>query len=196
MCGVKLPFLFKFSHGVDSVKGAIAGLRRDEAVGLQRRDFDRTASVLTIARIFTHGEVSTPKTEGSAREVALPEFLAVELGAYADRQRVVSMDGWLFPNRNGRPQFNNVERWWNALRQRLAARALEPARAETLRRLRIHDLRHTAVTLLSEVGVDARTTAAQVGHKGIAMTSHYTHPSMRAKQAAMALLPVPKLTMR
>lgn len=174
--------------------GAYCGLRRGEAQGLQRRDFDRAEGMLSIARSVTHGAVSTPKTDSSVREVAAPPWLAAELAAYLDARRVVALDGsdWLFPGKGGRPQFNNFERWWRGMRERFVAQLADRARAEKLRReFTHHCLRHTYLTMMAEAGVNVAVAQAQAGHASSTMTRHYTHPSRSAKRASAALLPAP-----
>ena len=43
------------------------------------------------------------------------------------------------------------------------------------RRIRFHDLRHTATTLMIGNGVDLKTVKEICGHKDIATTMGYTH---------------------
>ena len=38
-----------------------------------------------------------------------------------------------------------------------------------------HSLRHTARSILRDLGFDAFAISAQVGHKSVAMIAHYTH---------------------
>lgn len=52
----------------------------------------------------------------------------------------------------------------------------------------IHSLRHTAATMLEELGVSRSTVAAILGHSGGGMTGHYVHPSLSAQRAAMEKL--------
>lgn len=51
-----------------------------------------------------------------------------------------------------------------------------------------HDLRHTFATRLAESGIDAFTIAALLGHKTLAMTQRYTHPSDDHKRKAIEVL--------
>jgi integrase len=58
-----------------------------------------------------------------------------------------------------------VNRHFNALRN-----------AVGIRRVRLHDLRHTCATLLLARGVDGRTIMELLGHSAIAVTMNiYTH---------------------
>jgi integrase len=47
--------------------------------------------------------------------------------------------------------------------------------ARLRRRVRVHDARHTAATLLLAQGVDQRVVMEILGHSQISMTSKYTH---------------------
>jgi integrase len=55
---------------------------------------------------------------------------------------------------------------------------------------RFHDLRHTAVTTMTEAGLPDLTIMAQVGHVSPAMMKHYSHIRRLAlNQAAATLQP-------
>jgi integrase len=51
-----------------------------------------------------------------------------------------------------------------------------------------HDLRHTFASRLVMAGVDLPTVKELLGHKGIAMTLHYTHLSTDHQQRAVHAL--------
>jgi integrase len=60
-------------------------------------------------------------------------------------------------------------------------------RCANLPRVRFHDLRHTAATLLLSQGVDPRTITATHGHSQISLTLNtYSHvlPALQADAAA------------
>ena len=52
-------------------------------------------------------------------------------------------------------------------------------------RIRVHDLRHSAVSLLIDMGFSATAIADRVGHESIDITYHYAH-LFPSKQAEMA----------
>jgi integrase len=70
---------------------------------------------------------------------------------------------WCQPN--GRPIGSHAD-WeeWHAL-----------LKAAGIRRVRVHDARHTAATLLLAQGVDQRVVMEILGHSQISMTSKYAH---------------------
>lgn len=58
-----------------------------------------------------------------------------------------------------------------------------------IRRVRVHDLRHTAASLLRAQGVDARTVMEVLGHSQVDLTLNvYTHVPVEATRAALASL--------
>ena len=59
------------------------------------------------------------------------------------------------------------------------------AKAAGVKRIRIHDLRHSHVSLLIEMGFSAVAIAERVGHESIDITYNYTH-LFPSKQTEMA----------
>ena len=59
------------------------------------------------------------------------------------------------------------------------------AKAAGVKRIRIHDLRHSHVSLLIELGFSAVAIADRVGHESIEITYRYAH-LFPSKQAEMA----------
>lgn len=55
--------------------------------------------------------------------------------------------------------------------------------------LTFHSLRHTAVSLLKEAGVDQATVMELIGHESVQMSAHYTHVSEKSMKEAAAKLP-------
>jgi integrase len=95
-------------------------------------------------------------------------------------ERLAAGESWqdhdlVFCLRNGSP-IHRSEDWkeWKAL--------LEAAK---VRKVRVHDGRHTAATLLIEQGVHIRTVQEILGHSRITVTERYTHvASPMARDAA------------
>jgi len=117
--------------------------------------------------------LTEPKSDKSRRTVALPPQLVAALRAHRAVQLHERMtagpvwrDGdfvWCQPN--GRPIGSHAD-WdeWHAL-----------LKAAGIRRVRVHDARHTAATLLLAQGVDQRVVMEILGHSQISMTSKYAH---------------------
>ena len=59
------------------------------------------------------------------------------------------------------------------------------AKAAGVKRIRIHDLRHSHISLLIDMGFSAVAIADRVGHESIEITYRYAH-LFPSKQAEMA----------
>lgn len=172
---------------------ASIGLRKGEALALQwpAIDFERgTLQVrLTLQRIKMPGDdngrliMKEPK-RSSRRTLNLPQVCLSALLQHRERQeqeRVLAGSRWrdsgfVFTTGIGTPlEPRNLERDY---RQILGVAGLPY--------IRIHDLRHTAATLLLTQGVHPRVVMELLGHSQIAITMNiYSHvvPALR-KEAA------------
>ena len=59
-------------------------------------------------------------------------------------------------------------------------------RASGVKRIRVHDIRHSHVSLLIDMGFSAVAIADRVGHESIDITYNYAHlfPSKQAEMAS------------
>jgi len=163
------------------------GLRQGEALGLRWTDVDLDAGTLTVRyalqRLDGTLQLVEPKTDQSRRTVALPATVVAGLTAHRDRQAFERAkagarwreSGLVFTNTLGGPlEPRNVVRHFHAL---LATAGLP--------RMRFHDLRHTAATILLAQGVPQRAVMELLGHTQLSTTMRYTHilPAMRREAA-------------
>jgi integrase len=169
------------------------GLRKGEALALQWSAIDFEQGTLAVRqalqRIKMPGSekgrlvLKEPKRR-SRRTIHLPQVCLSALLEHRTRQEQERMiagtrwqdTGFIFTTRIGTP---------------LDAQALEHPFAEILRaaklpRVRIHDLRHTAATLLLVQGVHPRVVMELLGHSQISVTLNtYSHvvPALRRDAA-------------
>ena len=133
------------------------GLREGEMFALTPKDFDFKKKTLEINKTFTviKGEriVSLPKTQSGLRTVTIPESLCNEMEKFITELQVCEDDRI----------FKTSKTQLNLMLQRYA----EEAGAE---RIRVHDLRHSHVSLLIHMGFSAVDVAKRVGHKSERMT--------------------------
>ena len=125
-----------------------------------------------------------PKTARSRRTVPLPSVCVEALRRHRDRQdaeRAAAEPYWddhglVFCSTIGTPiDPDNVNRAFD----KLCATA-------GVRRVRVHDLRHTCATLLLAQGVPARVVMEILGHSQISVTLNtYTHVVSELQQDAM-----------
>lgn len=165
------------------------GLRQGEALALRWSDVDLDGGHLTVRhslhRSGGHVVLDEPKTRRSRRTVTLPAFATTALRRQRDwfqaQDRLLAgsawqEDGYVFTTRIGTPMHGaDVTRRL----QRLLATAGLP-------RMRFHDLRHGAATLLLAQGVHPRVVMETLGHSTIAVTMNvYSHvvPALQREAA-------------
>lgn len=167
------------------------GLRRGELLGLRWQDVDLDRGTLevvqTLQRIDGELRFVPPKTERSVRTVPLPGVCIRALREHRARQaeeRLAAGAGWtdsglVFATRHGTPvEPDNLRRSWHPLRKAIG----QPD-------LRFHDLRHTCVTLLLELGAPPHVVREIVGHSDIQVTmTIYAHASLDEKRRALSAL--------
>lgn len=167
------------------------GLRRGELAGLGWADVDLDAGRLRVVRtrIVVDGKVveSTPKTEAGRRTVPLDPGLVKVLRAHRERQLFEGRAGgiaWtdsghVFVREDGLPFHpESISQRFERLCRRLGVPPI-----------RLHDLRHTAASLMLEDGTPVKVAAEMLGHANPNITqSIYQHvlPGM-AEQAGERL---------
>jgi hypothetical protein len=146
------------------------GLRGGELLALTHADIDTGAKTITINKSYQriHGEdvITDPKTKKSNRVVTMPDKLASELAEYKEMFYQAEPTDRLFP----------------FFKSRLYPIMSRYAVAANVKRIRIHDLRHSHVSLLIDMGVLAR------GDSGARRSrKHRNHVSLRAYVSVEAI---------
>lgn len=173
---------------------SLYGLRRGEILGLCWKDIDLDARTLTIrlARTSVAGEVleGEPKTERSKRTLPLDDGLVAALRSLKKtRQAGERLEaGQAYPRGCGGCGGAHVvvdelgqpyrPEWYSDRFARIAKAAGLPA-------IRLHDARHTSVTLMILRGVPIPVVSARHGHASAAFTmAFYAHSQDDALAAA------------
>ena len=149
------------------------GIREGELLALMPEDFDFGKLLLRInksyQRLQKRDVITSPKTPKSNRVLAMPEFLAEEVADYIR----------LFGIQDG-------ERVFPIGKSYLYREMERGCRASGVQRIRVHDLRHSHVSLLIELGFDVLAIADRVGHEAMDVTYRYAHlfPNVRANMAS------------
>ena len=170
----------------------LTGIRISELIGLQWGDINFDNQIISIKREVIHlankGTVITPpKSYSSNRDIFVPELLINKLRAYqALQQQDIINKGDLFNNQdyiitqfNGNPVYISTVRKW--LKKAFTA--------FNIPYVTIHGLRHTYASLLISNGIDARTTASQLGHNTPSLVMNvYANPQNIAKRQSANLL--------
>jgi len=143
------------------------GMRLGEIRGLKWEDIDFREGFIEIKRSYTKGRFTTPKN-GKSRRVDMSRQLSETLKELrTERKEEALAKGWkdvpepVFVNEEG-----NVIDDVN-LHKRVFNKALEKA---GMRRIRLHDLRHTFASLLIQNGESLAYVKDQLGHHSIQIT--------------------------
>lgn len=149
------------------------GIRLGELLALTLEDFDFQNRKLRInksyQRIKGQDVITEPKTKKSNRTVEMPDFLCEEMQDYFRM---------LYDQKSD-------ERIFTISKSYLHHEMDRGVKETGLKRIRIHDLRHSHVSLLIELGFSAVAIADRVGHESIEITYRYAH-LFPSKQAEMA----------
>lgn len=149
------------------------GIREGELLALERGDFSIADRKLTINKSYQHLQgddyITSPKTEKSNRVIELPEFLCQEMEDYF---------GMLY-------KCDEHTRLFTFSKSYLHHEMDRGSKIAGVKRIRIHDLRHSHVAHCIELGFSPVAIAERMGHEGINITLNYAHlyPS---KQKALA----------
>jgi integrase len=136
------------------------GLRWGEVAALRWADVDLEEAALTVRRALKETrEFGSTKSRGGRRRIDLPASVVVELRRH--RKKKWKPDDLVFETENGEPLHPS----------NLARRHLFPTleRAE-LRRIRFHDLRHTAAAIRLLAGQHPLVVKELLGHSSIRTT--------------------------
>ncbi|MCQ4906813.1 site-specific integrase [Phascolarctobacterium faecium] len=149
------------------------GIREGELLALTTADFDFEKCTVTINKSYQqlNGQdlITTPKTEKSNRVITMPQFLAEEIQDYLKMLYGIGAD----------------DRMFTVTKSYLHREMDRGAKEAGVPRIRIHDIRHSAVSLLIDMGFSATAIADRVGHESIDITYNYAH-LFPSKQTEMA----------
>ena len=139
------------------------GMRLGEMLALTPADIDFKNKKLHITKSYQYinGEdiITDPKTEKSRRDVVIPDFLVEEL-----RQFIGMLYG-----------YGRDDRIFQITKSYLHHEMSRGAKAAGVKRIRIHDLRHSHISLLIRLGFSAVAIGNRVGHESQTITFHYAH---------------------
>jgi integrase len=149
------------------------GIREGEMLALTPADFNFTKKTVRINKTYQriHGQdlITSPKTRKSVRTVEMPDFLCDEMQDYIKSLYKVQKNDRIFP-----------------ITKSYLQHEMRRGSAEAgVKRIRIHDLRHSHISLLIDMGFSAVAIADRVGHESIDITFRYAHmfPSRQVDMA-------------
>lgn len=152
---------------------ATAGLRRGEVLGLRWPDLNLDTRRLAVVRSLTQRQTavafSEPKTKRGRRSLALDDRTVAILEAHRRRELEERLrlglgrpepDGMIFTDALGRPV--RPDSFSQMFHRHI--------RDLDLPRVRLHDLRHGAASLMLASGANVKTVSERLGHASTAFT--------------------------
>jgi integrase len=149
------------------------GIREGELLALTPADIDFEKKTVSITKSYQRLKgrdvITTPKTPKSNRVIKMPQFLCDEIQEYIKMLYGAESTDRLFP----------VTKYY------LNHEMQRGCKATGVKKIRIHDLRHSHISLLIDMGFSAIAIADRVGHKSIDITYNYAHlfPSRQTEMA-------------
>lgn len=176
------------------------GARQGEALGLTWDRVDFARGVIDISWQlqginFTDGKPRIPdgyeyrrlngalclvRPKSKNRVVVMSATLRAKLEAWRSKAPA-SPHGLVWPREDGQPMHSNADREaWYKLQ--------ELAGIEREKPYHLHEMRHTAATVMLENGVDPEVIKRILGHTAIVTTMQYAHVSQAMEEKAVAAL--------
>jgi integrase len=150
------------------------GMRLGELLALNPKDVDlkkRTISITkSYQRLGKKDVITPPKTPKSRRVITIPEFLAADIKDYMDSLYDLQEDDRLFP----------ITKYY------LEHEMQRGIKESGVKRIRVHDLRHSHASMLIELGFSPLEIANRLGHEKVETTLNtYAHlyPNKQTKLA-------------
>ena len=150
------------------------GMRLGELLALNPKDVDlekRTISITkSYQRLGKKDVITPPKTSKSKRVITIPEFLAADIKDYMDSLYDLQEDDRLFP----------ITKYY------LEHEMQRGIKESGVKRIRVHDLRHSHASMLIELGFSTLEIANRLGHEKVETTLNtysYLYPNKQTKLA-------------
>lgn len=150
------------------------GIREGELLALMPADFNFEKKTLRINKSYQRLEgedvITDPKTPKNNRTIVMPDFLAIEMEDFIKSIYGIKMNDRIF----------------TISKSYLHHEMDRGAKLAGVKRIRIHGLRHSHISLLINLGFSALAIGERVGHKAVDITYHYAHlfPTVQTDMAA------------
>ena len=140
------------------------GMREVELLALSPADIDLDNKIISINRTYQRiggkDVFTSPKTRKSKRKIPIPDFLCQELSDYIQSRYMLDADERLFP----------------VTKSYLSHEMIRGCKNTGVKKIRIHDVRHSHASLLINQGCDALMLADRLGHEKVSTTLNtYSH---------------------
>lgn len=157
----------------------LAGMRPGEILALTWGEI--TSTYANIRQRVYRGIIDSPKTEQSFRKAALSEGLLGEIDEWRKLAASDANDAWVFPSERMTPLAKeNV--WRRSIQPKLERVGLGWVNFQVMRR--------THASLMSDLGVEGKLVADQLGHSLDVNQNVYTQSAVSKRQVAVNQLEV------
>lgn len=150
------------------------GLRIGELEALTAADVDLAGNSIAINKTYHlidgQGVVTPPKTEKANRTITIPPFLSSLIQKHERRIYGIEPDSRLF----------------TASHSTYARQLEEHTKIAGVKRIRLHDLRHSHASLLIELGFSALLVSERLGHENVSTTLNIYSHLFPSKQSEVA----------
>lgn len=151
-------------------------LTKAELLALTKSDVDFQNNRMSITKTYYRTErrdvITAPKMEQSVRVIELPEFLTQEIKEYVDKLYELPDDERIFP----------------IVAEALQHKLKRQAEKAGVKKIRVHDIRHSSVAYLINQGVQPLIIKERLGHKDIKITLNtygHLYPNQQRQVADM-----------
>lgn len=152
------------------------GVREGELLALTSKDVDLEKNQIHIDKTYYRMKgrdvITVPKTENSVRTIDIPEFLKQELKEYISRLYGIPDNERLFP----------------IVAEAVQHKLKRQCEKSGVKKIRVHDLRHSHVAHLINQGVQPLIIKERLGHRDIKITLNtygHLYPNQQKKVAEM-----------
>lgn len=152
------------------------GMRIGELLALTYGDINLEKRIISVTksyqRIDRKDVITPPKTPKSIREITIPEFLAKELEEYCSHLYGIMKN----------------ERMFHFTKSHMEHALVSAIERSGVKRIRLHDLRHSHASMLVDMGVAPLEIAERLGHEKVETTLNtYSHlyPATQNKIAGL-----------
>lgn len=131
------------------------GMRLGELLALNPKDVDLEKRTITITKSYQRlgkkDVITPPKTPKSKRVITIPEFLVADIKDYIDSLYELQENDRLFP----------ITKYY------LEHEMQRGIKESGVKRIRVHDLRHSHASMLIELGFSPLEIANRLGHEKV-----------------------------
>lgn len=150
------------------------GIRIGELLAITANDVDCVKKTISISKSYQRlgrkDVITPPKTPKSKRIIAIPEFLAMDLQDYLDSFYELQENDRIFP----------------FTKSFMESEMKRGIKLSEVKKIRLHDLRHSHASLLIELGFTPLAIAERLGHERIETTMNTYAHLYPHKQSQMA----------